>query len=127
MKHVFRITVAMMLLLLSTLTQALDIRPYTATAFKAAQQSGKPVALHFHADWCPTCRAQEKSFRSLQSDKGLDLTLFVVNYDKERALRKQLGVRVQSTVIVYRGYRETIRSGGETRPEKLRAVLATAL
>ena len=49
------------LLASATAAQALDIKPYTATALAAAQQAGKPVALHFHADWCPTCKAQAKS------------------------------------------------------------------
>lgn len=125
--YLFRVMTGLVLCLLSALAQPLDIRPYSAAALQAAQQSGKPVALHFHASWCPTCRAQEKSFKSLQPDKRLDMTLLVVDYDKERALRNQLGVRVQSMVIVYRGHRETARSGGETSPEKLRAALASAL
>ena len=107
--------------------QALEIQPYTPAALSAAQQAGKPVALHFHADWCPTCRAQEKSFQSLKADKDLVLTLLVVDYDKERELKKQLQVRAQSTVIVYKGSKETARSGGETDAAKLKAVLKSAL
>lgn len=115
------------LLLGSTLAQALDIQPYTPAALSSAQQAGKPVALHFHAAWCPTCRAQDKSFKALQADKDLAMTLLVVDYDTERDLRKHLGVRSQSVVIVYRGSKETARSGGETRPDALKALLKTAL
>lgn len=107
--------------------QALEIRPYSAEALKSAQQAGQPVALHFHADWCPTCRAQEQVFRSFQSDPSLALTLLVVNYDRERQLKRQLGVRAQSTLIVYRGTRETTRQGGETDPTVLRRALQSAL
>lgn len=113
--------------LVSLAAQALEIQPYTPTALSAAQQAGKPVALHFHADWCPTCRAQEKSFQALKADKELDLTLLVVDYDKERELKKQLRVLAQSTVIVYKGSKETARSGGETDAAKLKAVLKSAL
>lgn len=35
---------------------ALDIKPDTAAALAAAQKADQPVALHFRADWCPTCR-----------------------------------------------------------------------
>jgi thiol-disulfide isomerase/thioredoxin len=45
---------------------------------RQAQASGKPVAVHFHADWCPTCKAQEKAFNGLRADpqlKGLTLLL----------------------------------------------------
>ena len=41
---------------------ALEIKPYSADTFAQIQKSGAGVALHFHADWCPTCRAQEKVF-----------------------------------------------------------------
>ena len=86
------------------------------------------MALHFHADWCPTCRAQEKSFESLKADPQLQTsTLLVVNYDKERELKKSLGVRSQSVVVVYKGGKETARLGGETDPAKLKAAVASAL
>lgn len=107
--------------------QALDIQPYSAAALSSAQQAGKPVGLHFHADWCPTCRAQEKVFNSFKPDAALAMTLLVVNYDDERPLRRKLGVRTQSTLIVYRGAKETTRLAGDTEPAVLRAALQSAL
>jgi thioredoxin 1 len=127
MKMMFKLIAALSMLASVASASALEIQPYTAAALSAAQQAGKPVALHFHADWCPTCRAQEKSFQSLKADKELDLTLLIVDYDKERELKKQLQVRAQSTVIVYKGSKETARSGGETDAAKLKAVLKSAL
>ena len=110
-----RHVLAMLALLLSFgSAQALNIQPYSPAALQAAQQAGQPVALHFHADWCPTCRAQEKVFQSFKNDTSLPLTLLVVNYDKEREFKRALKVRAQSTLIVYRGNQETRRSGGET-------------
>lgn len=106
---------------------ALEIKPYSAEALQAAQQAGQPVALHFHADWCPICRAQARSFQSFTADKSLTLTLLVADYDKERALKRQLKVRSQSTLIVYRGTRETARLAGDTDEAALRATLKSAL
>lgn len=123
----FRIMTGTALLLVSVFVHALEIHPYTAAALGQMQQAGAPVALHFHASWCPTCRAQAKSFQTLRSEKDLNITLLVADYDKERELRRQLGVRTQSVIIVYRGRKEIVRSGGETRPEKLRALLRQAL
>ncbi|MFZ5567086.1 MAG: thioredoxin family protein [Pseudomonadota bacterium] len=123
-----RHVLAMLALLLSLgSAQALNIQPYSPAALQAAQQAGQPVALHFHADWCPTCRAQEKVFQSLKGDASLPLTLLVVNYDKERELKRALKVRAQSTLIVYRGSQETRRSGGETEAAVLRDALKSAL
>lgn len=117
---------AVALMLAASLSQALEIQTYTPSALASAQQAGNPVALHFHASWCPTCRAQEASFKRLQADKDLDITVLVADYDQERELRRQLGVRSQSVVIVYRGDKETARAGGETAPDKLKALLKTA-
>ena len=127
MRIAHRIFFALTLLLGMASAQALDIKPYSAVALSAAQQAGQPVALHFHADWCPTCRAQAQVFDSFKPDAALALTLLVVDYDSERALRRQLNVRAQSTVIVYRGTKETARLAGDTEPAALRTALQSAL
>lgn len=106
---------------------ALDVKPYSATALAEAQKADKPVALHFRADWCPTCRAQDKVLESLRSEPGLDLTVLAVNYDTERELKKQFNIRTQSTLVVLRGKKETSRSIDDTSASGLRAALKTAL
>lgn len=127
MKSLRHVLAVLALLLSFGSAHALNIQPYSPAALQAAQQAGQPVALHFHADWCPTCRAQDKVFQSFKGDAGLPLTLLVVNYDKERELRRELKVRAQSTLIVYRGTQETRRSGGETEAAALRDALKSAL
>ena len=115
------------LLLLASWVQALEIQPYSAAALQQLQAQGKAVALHFHADWCPTCRAQDTALRGLQSDPQLkEITLLVVNYDTERDLKKALNGRAQSLLVVFKGHQETARQGGETAPDKLKAALLTA-
>lgn len=122
------IPVFVLLLAVSGLARALEIQPYTANALQQAQAAGKPVAVHFHADWCPTCKAQEKAFNGLRGDSQLKgITLLVANYDNERELKKAMNVRSQSVVVVFRGSKETARIGGETKPEKIKAALVTAL
>lgn len=110
----------------ASLAFALDIQPYSPETLAAKQKAGEAVALHFHADWCPTCRAQDKVFNSWKGDASVPGTLLIVNYDKERELKRQLGVRTQSTVIVYKGGKESGRLAGETDPKALRAVLDSA-
>ncbi|MBM3387045.1 MAG: thioredoxin family protein [Betaproteobacteria bacterium] len=105
---------------------ALDIVPYSAPALAAKQQAGERVGLHFHAAWCPTCRAQEKVFNSFKGDASVPGTLLVVNYDEERGLRRELGVRSQSTLIVFKGPQEQHRSGGVTDAQALRAAWTSA-
>ena len=118
-----RLVATALFLTASAASFALDIKPYSAQALSAEQQAGKPVTLHFHADWCPTCRAQEKVFQQWKGDASVPGTLLVVNYDNEKELKKQLGVRTQSTLIAYRGTAEKARLAGDTDADKLRALL----
>lgn len=121
------ILVTLTILLLPGLARALDIQPYTAAALQQAQAAGKPVAVHFHADWCSTCKAQERAFREIKDDPELkDVALLVAHYDDERDLKRAMNVRSQSVIVVFRGDRETARLGGETRPAKIKAALLTA-
>lgn len=114
-------------LLVSSWSYALTITPYNAETLAKLQAAGEPVTLHFHADWCPTCRAQDKSLEALKADPALKLTVLSVDYDKETELKKQLKVRSQSTFIVYRGKVEKARAIGETSPEAIRKTLSSSL
>lgn len=121
-----RLVTALACLLAPLAAHALEIQPYSAEALAAAQSAGKPVAVHFHAPWCPTCRAQAKVFDGFRQDASLPLPLLVADYDSERALRQKLSVRTQSTLIVWRGTQETARLAGETDPDRLRTALRSA-
>ncbi|HET8870077.1 MAG TPA: thioredoxin family protein [Aquabacterium sp.] len=105
---------------------ALDLRPYSAEAFAQAQRAGQPVALHFHAAWCPTCLVQERVIQSLQSDPALTLTVLVVDYDKDRSVAAALRVPAQSVILVYRGTRELSMLAGTTDKARIRAAFLAA-
>ena len=122
-----RTALALVLGAAATLAQALEVRPYSAQALAEAQAAGKPVAVHFHADWCGTCKQQEKTIAQLKGEKGLDVTLLIAEYDKEKDLRKALKVRSQSTMVVFRGKEEKARLGGDTEAAKFRSALKAAL
>lgn len=107
---------------------AMEIRPYDAATLAGLQNAGKPVALHFHADWCPTCVNQSRTLNQLKASGQLQgMTVLVADYDKEKDLKRQLRVRSQSVLVVYKGTAEVARSAGETQPEPLRLALAKAL
>jgi len=116
------------LFLFASWAHALDIQPYTATALQQMQGAGKRVAVHFHADWCSTCKVQAQVFKNLQNDPQLkDMTLLVAHYDDERELKKTMNVRAQSVIVIFKGGKETARIGGETKPDKIRSALLTSL
>lgn len=111
----------------AVLALALDVKPYSPAALAEAQKADMPVALHFRADWCPTCRAQDKVLESLKSEPGLGLTVLSVNYDTERDLKKQYKVSTQSTLVVLRGQKEAARLVGDTSANGIRTALKSAL
>ena len=113
---------------LSGAAHALEIRPYDGAALAGLQSAGKPVAIHFHADWCPTCVNQKRALEQLKAGGQLPgLTVLVADYDKEKELRRAHKVRSQSVLVVFKGPAEVARSAGETQPEQLRAALSKAL
>ncbi len=129
MKHTMKMIRLLLIAALAaaaTWAQALTVAPYSEKALSAAQNAGQPVALHFHASWCPTCRAQDKAFEALKADPALNLTVLQADYDDERELKRALNIRTQATLIVYHGKEERTRVIGETAPDKLKAALQTA-
>jgi thioredoxin 1 len=115
------------LLASATFAYALDIEPYSAEALADAQKADKPVALHFHAAWCPTCKAQGKVLQSLKAEPGLDLTVLVADYDTEKALKQRFNIRSQATFVALHGQQERGRVVGDATPEGIRTVLKSAL
>lgn len=122
-----KLLITSLLLAGAAMTHALEVKPYSAAALAAAQKADRPVAVHFHADWCPTCRAQEKVIQSLKAEAGLDLTVLVANYDTEKALKRQFKVNAQSTLVVLHGHQERARLVGDTTSSGIREALKSAL
>ena len=102
--------------------------PFDQARFDAAVAAGKPVAVVFHADWCPTCRAQAPVLKELsQAAEFQPVTVFVANFDTEKDLKRSLRVLQQSTVVVFKHGKESARSTGVTARDGLAALLRGAL
>jgi thioredoxin 1 len=100
---------------------------FTDAAFESAAQSGRPVLIEFHADWCPTCRAQEKVVNALAVDPAYrNVIVLRVLFDSEKNLLKRFGVRQQSTLIVFKDGKEMARAVGMTSPGDIADLLKTA-
>jgi thioredoxin 1 len=108
--------------------QAYEEKPFETAAFKAAQSAGQPILVDVFAPWCPTCAAQQKVLGPLKQNPAYDkLTLFRVDYDNQPDVLKSLGVRQQSTLIAYKGAKETGRTVGDTSASGIEALLNTTL
>lgn len=102
--------------------------PFTAPAFAAAQEAGKPILIAVSAPWCAICKAQKPILAKLSADPRFkDLQIFAIDFDSQKALLRSLNVRMQSTLIAYKGATETGRSVGETQPEWIEGLVEKTL
>ena len=107
---------------------AAQIEPFTPGAFDAAKAAGKSILVDVSAPWCPTCKAQHPILSGLEAKpKFNDLVVLNVDFDSQKDVLRSLGVRMQSTLIAFKGGRETARSTGDTKPESLSRLLDAAL
>ena len=86
---------------------------YTDLESAKALAARAPTILFFAADWCPYCQADFKEINADGSRLG-NITIVVVDYDKERKLEKTYGVTVQDTFVQIdaAGTRLTAWNGG---------------
>lgn len=105
---------------------AAEHRAFTMEAFQAAQRAGRPILIDVFADWCSVCARQAPILRQIAADPAnKDLVIFKMDFDKQKAEQRALGVRMQSTLVAFRGTRETGRLAGETNPARIAALVAS--
>ena len=127
MKTFVALIFALILTVASTSSFAVEV-PFNQAQFDSMLAAGKPVAVVFHADWCPTCRAQAPLLKELtQTPELKGITLFIANFNTEKALKNSLGVTKQSTVVVFKDGKESARSTGDTQQGSLAALLRRAI
>ena len=105
-----------------------ETMPFSDTAFEAAQKAGKPILIEVSAPWCTICKAQKPILAKLSADPRFkELQIFDIDFDSQKALLRRLNVRMQSTLIAYKGATETGRSVGETQPEWIEGLVEKTL
>jgi thiol-disulfide isomerase/thioredoxin len=101
---------------------------YTPAAFDAAQKTGRSMLVEIHATWCPTCKAQAPILAGLERDqKFKDLLVVHVDFDSQKDAVRRFGAQVQSTLITFKGGKETGRSVGDTDRGSIAALLDKAI
>ncbi len=106
--------------------RAAVFQPYTPAAFAAALKAGGPVYVHVYAPWCLQCRAQEGILNSLLDKPAYaKATVLRVAYDSQKDVVAELGVP-RSTLIAYRGGKETGRMSWGVTQDAVEKVLNSA-
>jgi thioredoxin 1 len=107
---------------------AAEVKPYSPEALAEANSAGKPILVDVYAAWCPTCRAQKPIIEELtQQPKYKNLLILRADFDKDKEALKAINVRSQSTLIVFKGGDELVRSVGSTSPVAIEGMLDLTL
>lgn len=117
-----------MLVITTTAAFAAERQAFDDKAFAAAQTQGKSILIDIAASWCPTCKAQKPIIDKLAAEpRYKDLLIFEVDFDTRKDVLRKFGARVQSTLIVFKGDKETGRSVGSTDESAIGDLLHKAL
>jgi thiol-disulfide isomerase/thioredoxin len=107
---------------------ATDRIPFDAAAFQAAQDAGKTIVLQVTAKWCGPCQRQRPVVANLLGNPDFSrLMVFDADYDLHKEALVKINALHLTTLIIYRGKTEFLRSSGETRPEMVEAFLRKAI
>jgi thioredoxin 1 len=105
-----------------------EIVPANMDAYKAAATAKKPIIMHVHATWCPYCAKQNPIIEQLMKEPEFkDVVVFKIDFDADKALVEQLGVKMQSTLIAAKGPLEIDRVTGITDKDQMRQFIRKAL
>jgi thiol-disulfide isomerase/thioredoxin len=101
-------------------------QPFDANAFQKTQAAGKTTLIHVSASWCATCKRQKPIIRQIEQEHP-ELVVYEVDFDTAKDVLKRLGIRHQTTLVVFKGTTEIARLVGDTSPSGIRALVATGL
>lgn len=95
-------------------------------------KAGETVFLDFKAEWCTTCRAQERVINALRSEyPAYDQSITFINVDwddyRNDTLTKRLSIPRRSTLVVLKGDEEIGRIVAGTRKAEIKALMDKAL
>lgn len=105
---------------------------YTPGAAESQIAAGETVFIDFAADWCSTCRSQERTINALRSaNPAYDaaMTFYRVDWDVygRGELASNLNIPRRSTLVLFRDGQEVGRIVAGTREAEIRALLDAGL
>ena len=95
--------------------------------WKEVQEKKELALIFIHADWCSTCKAQDKILDSyFQTYPQSKLKRLIVNYDTQKEWVKYFKAPRQSTIYIYKGNEQLLFSVAETNKDKIFEALKKA-
>jgi len=113
---------------LPMMARAAQFVDYQPGMIQAALAEGRTVFVDYAADWCSTCKRQERVINALRSENPVydEAMLFVrVDWDDFRSheVTRSRGVPRRSTLLVLRGDQELGRLVAGTSQSQIKALM----
>lgn len=117
--------------LVPAVARAAETLDYTPGLVKERLAAGETVFVDFKADWCTTCRAQERVIGGLRAENDAYNAITFVNVDWDQYGRGDLALELniprRSTLVVLRGDEELGRVVARTSRGDIQALMDLAL
>lgn len=109
-----------------------DTIDYTPGAVEAALKRGEVVFVGFSADWCSTCKAQERAMNALRAENPAydkAMTFVRVDWDDfgKHAVAKSRNIPRRSTLVVLQGDKELGRVVAGTSKTQIKELMDLGL
>ena len=113
-------------------TASFAIEDYTPGMIKKALADGKTVFVDYAADWCGTCKRQERVIKELRAaNPEYDASMLFVRVDWDEfgshEVTKSRGIPRRSTLLVLRGNDELGRIVAGTSESQIKALMDKGL
>lgn len=126
MKTIFKFILALTLLQYELVFAA--GQPFSQPNFDALKKSEKSIVVHIHANWCPTCKSQDKVLNPMiNSPEFRNVNFLEVNFDTQKDVLSEFNVTTQSTIIVFKNGKEITRSVGDNKKPSIYALVKKAI
>lgn len=132
MKYIFSALIVALFTTSPLTAQAETYVEFKPGVIRAALENGETVVVDYSADWCVTCRVQQRVVNLLRADNAAydsKLTFVTVDWDMYARHDVTTDRRIprRSTLIVLRGDEELGRVVAGTSREQIQALLDTGL
>jgi len=129
LRRTFLASLAILALPLSAQADTLDYKP---GLIKALLAEGKTVFVDYGAEWCTTCKAQERKINALRAENPAydeAMTFVLVDWDDYRRAEVTTSRNIprRSTLLVLRGDEELGRIVAGTRTSDIKKLMDKGL